>query len=1038
MFNKKKKETFLDDTVNEDYIDSSSADDKKNDIKELPVHPVQSVIPIKEIYKGMIVTSDGRYVKIVEILPINFSLRSADEQDNIIHLFSSWLRVSPIRLQFKVVTRRADSENIVNNVRYSARGETVEKCKDLTENYISFIRNVSGQEALTRRFFIVFEYEPNSARQRTIDEIAAEMDITERRIRGGLAACGNETVIPRDNDYALAEILYTFYNRASCQTESFDKRVRRVTFDYMRTHGLDVGKDDIPAVPVANYVAPRGIDFSNPDFFICDGMYYSILLVTRDGYPTSVLGGWMSVLVETGDGVDIDIILNKENRQQMNEKVALKLKLNRIKESSRYDTDTDYEEIEGAVNSAKYIKTSMAAGEDMYHMYTFITVSAETHELLTRRLEAVNDYLYSSNIITQKIRYRLEDAFQVTSPLLIFKPELMQFSSRNVMTSGAASAYPFTSCVLCDENGIVLGINRQSSSLVNIDIYDSKKYKNANIAILGTSGSGKTFTELTMALRMRIQGIQTFIIAPDKAHEFQRACTHISGSYIRISPGSKDCINIMEIRPVVSPISEFLDEVDASEMDSWLSQKTSQLLTFFHILIPDLTNEEEQLVDEGIIKTYSLFGITHDNNSVYEQRDGKGKTLKKMPIIGDLYETLRERPETRRVANILGRFVTGSASSFNRQTNVDLNNKFIVFDLEELTGTLKAVGMFIVMDFLWARIKENRAEKKAVFIDEGWQLIGASSDSRAADFVYRIFKIIRGYGGSAIFATQDISDLFAFQDGKYGKAIISNSKIKIVLGLEQQEAKAVQEVLQLTKNELRSIINFNRGEALVCANSNKLPVFVRASELEHELITTDREELQRIIQQRQQQREEERMAARFSQQKQEDKSIIQPNNPEAINENLSPQAAQGASHIPQEYAYEHQENNGNIGDCQQNEYEEHTPERQPQPMEYPVVQQENKDAILNTWAMEQLETVARDEASIPENERFEHDPNLLIPMDKSLEDYADAEADIGTGNAQSFTPQLDPEDEDMAFSSQRESSEGGQMFNYSGYIPKDF
>ena len=287
------------------------------------------------------------------------------------------------------------------------------------------------------------------------------------------------------------------------------------------------------------------------------------------------------------------------------------------------------------------------------------------------------------------------------------------------------------------------------------------------------------------------------------------------------------------------------------------------MLTFFHILVPDLTNEEEQLVDEAIIKTYNEFGITHDNASIYIAGT---KKVKPMPIIGDLYNTLQQNEYTQRVAHILGRFVTGSASSFNHQTNVDLENKFIVFDLEDLQGTMKAVGMFIVMDFLWTRIKQNRTERKAVIIDEGWQLIGASSDSRAADFVYRIFKIIRGYGGSAIFATQDISDLFAFQDGKYGKAIISNSKTKIILGLEAQEAKAMQDVLQLTKNEVRSIINFNRGEGLICANNNKVPVFIRASRLEDELITTDPAQIAAIVQrkkaeramQEQKEREEKR------------------------------------------------------------------------------------------------------------------------------------------------------------------------------------
>lgn len=832
-------------------VDGSTGENASSKVKSSEKKPyeahVQPEIPIKQIYRGMIITTDDRYVKIMEILPINFNLRSYEEQGNIISLFAGWLRIAPIKLQFKVITRRADTFKIINNVKLATEAEQHKKCRELASDYISFIRQVSEKEALTRRFFIVFEYEPSSTRKRTIDEIAVEMKTAEMKVRAGLNSCGNEVITPDNEDFFQAEILYTFYNRNSCADETLASRVLRVTHDEMKLAGLEEGVDDYPDIPVSDYIAPRGLDFTHPDYIVCDGMYQSIFFVEKDGYPTEVQGGWMSTLIETGEGIDIDICLAKESRAKAKDRVALKLKLNRIKASSRNDTDTDFEEIEGAIQSAKYIKDCLSNGEDLYQMQIFITVSANTKEQLQRRKEAMFDYLYSNDLTVREIHLRLEDAFQIVTPVLSTKKELMDIASRNIMTNGVASTYPFTSCELCDENGIVLGINRRYNSLVNVDIFNTKKYKNANMTILGTSGAGKTYLELMMALRMRMQGIQTFIISPDKAHEFKRACYHIDGSYVRISPGAKSCINVMEIRPIQSPISELLDEGN-NEEDSWLAQKASQLLIFFHLLIPDLTNEEEQLVDEAIIKTYNLFNITHDNNSLY---NAVTKELRPMPIIGDLYDVLKQNADTKRVANILGRFVTGSAKSFNQQTNVDLQNKFIVFDLQDLTGNLKAVGMFIVMDFLWTRIKENRTERKAIFIDEGWQLIGASADTHAADFVYRIFKIIRGYCGSAIFATQDISDLFAFQDGKYGKAIISNSRIKIVLQLEQQEAKCVRDALQLTKNEMRSIVNFQRGEGLICANNNKVPVFIRASAKEDELITTDPAQLRDIIQRRQ-------------------------------------------------------------------------------------------------------------------------------------------------------------------------------------------
>lgn len=821
---------------------------------------VQSVIPIKRIYQGMIITGDDRYVRILEFTPINFSLRSVEEQNNIIYLFASWLRVSPSKLQFKVITRKADTSVIIDHMYEAAEQETNLKCKELVNDHVRFIRRLAGNEALTRRYFLAFEYEPSTSRKRSLDEIALEMQRAVDRVRAGLSRCGNELIETDNPDYNQAEILYMFYNRNSCQEEDFADRVTRVTSDTMELMGLKEGVDDYPEIPIADYIAPRGIDFTHPDYYVCDGTYTSILMVTKDGYPTSVYAGWMSMLIESGDGIDVDVILRKENRSAARERVALKLKLNRIKANERSDVDMDFEQLHGAIASAQYIKNGITSGEDLYKMHIFISVSGETKEQLMLRLENVNDYLYSRDIEVRRIKWRLEDAFQVICPVLSYKKELFDLSGRNVLSSGAASTYMMTSAEICDDYGVVMGINSRYQSLVNMDIFNTKKYKNANMLIVGTSGAGKTYTELLMALRMRMQRIQTFIISPDKAHEFKRACTQIGGSYIRISSGSNDCINIMEIRPEVNPIAEFLDESDV-EQGSWLAKKATQLITFFHLLIPDLTNEEEQLADEAIIKTYNKYGITHDNKSIYKP-DG---SVKLMPIIGDLHETLTERTEMRRVANILARFVSGSAQSFNRRTNVDLTNKFIVFDLQDLSGNLKSIGMFVVMDFLWARIKEDRTERKAIFIDEAWQLIGASTDKSVADFVHRIFKIVRGYGGAAILATQDVSDLFAYQDGKFGKAILSNSKTKIILQLEQVEAEALQKSMDLSRDEIREIVNFERGQAMICANNNKVPVQIRASAVEHELITTDPSQLKAIVARRMQQKEVQRASAAESQ-----------------------------------------------------------------------------------------------------------------------------------------------------------------------------
>lgn len=494
---------------------------------------------------------------------------------------------------------------------------------------------------------------------------------------------------------------------------------------------------------------------------------------------------------------------------------------------------------------------SKATNEDLFYMSVFITVSAKTYEELLWRKQQMVDMLKSMDMYTSECSFQQEAALQSVMPFLKISPKLEKKAQRNVLTSGAASSYIFTSFELSDDNGVLLGINRYNNSLCIVDLFNTKINKNANLNLLGTSGAGKTFTMQLLALRMRMRGIQCYILAPIKGHEFRRACNKIGGEFIKIAPGSPHCINVMEIRHTMSPEMELIDEIDYVEMGSMLARKIQQLMTFFGLLIPDMSNEEEQMLDEALIRTYADFGITHDNDSIYTDMSSVPPKMKQMPILGDLHKHLQENPMTQRLAAIISRFVTGSAQSFNRQTNVDLSNKYIVLDLSELKGKLLPVGMFIALDYVWDQIKSDRTKRKAIFIDEIWQLIGASSNRMAAEFCLEIFKVIRGFGGAAISATQDLSDFFGLEDGKYGRAIINNSKNKIILNLEPDEARYVQETLKLTRTEIRAITRFERGEALISSNNNKVPVVVKASKLEKEMITTDRAELEAILKERQ-------------------------------------------------------------------------------------------------------------------------------------------------------------------------------------------
>jgi conjugal transfer ATP-binding protein TraC len=832
----------------------SSAKRKAGKRKPEKLSFTQDFIPIKNLEHGIIETTDGRYIKILEIEPINFMLRSEEEQYEIICSFASWLKISPVHLQFKSITRKADSDKHIAMLRKEMETEESEQCKKLSEGYIRLIKDVGSREALTRRFFLIFRYEELRRNENSdYGQICSTLLTAEQNARAYFMQCGNNILQPKDPDEATAEILYMFFNRRSCVEEPFHSRVDRIVLDTMAAKNKVIGIDPIPHIRMAHFIAPRGIDLTHRNYIIMDGLYYSFLYIKGNGYPNKVRAGWMSSLINAGEGIDVDVFLKRENRSKTIDKVAQRIRLNRTKLKSMQDTSTDYEELAGSIQAGYFIKQGIANyNEDLFYMSVFVTVSARTYEELMWRKQQMTDMLKSMDMYVSDCSFQQEDALRTVMPFLQISPKLEKKSKRNVLTSGAASTYMFTSFEMSDDTGVLLGINRHNNSLCIVDLFDTKKNKNANLNLLGTSGAGKTFTMQLLALRMRMRGIQCYIIAPIKGHEFRRACNRIGGQFIKIAPGSPHCINIMEIRHTISPEMELIDELDYSEMDSLLAQKIQQLMIFFSLLIPDMTNEEEQMLDEALIRTYGKFGITHDNDSVYEDRNTVPPKMKTMPILGDLHEELQKNEMTKRIAVIVSRFVTGSAQSFNQQTNVDLSNKYIVLDLSELKGKLLPVGMMIALDYVWDKIKSDRTKKKAIMIDEIWQLIGAGSNRMAAEFCLEIFKVIRGFGGAAISATQDLSDFFGLEDGRYGRAIINNSKNKIILNLEPDEAEFVRDTLKLTKTEIRSITRFERGEALICSNNSKVPVIIKASKEEQEMITTDRAELEAILKERQQ------------------------------------------------------------------------------------------------------------------------------------------------------------------------------------------
>lgn len=552
------------------------------------------------------------------------------------------------------------------------------------------------------------------------------------------------------------------------------------------------------------------------------------------------------MLINLGEGIDVDFFVHKENIAMVTQKLQYALRYNKVKARGMEDTSTDFDDISSAIRSGYYLKAGIASGEDFCYMSTLLTITAHSIDELEWKTNEIKTYLIGQGLKLKLCWFMQEEAFKMSLPVCQFNSQIFKNSKRNLLSSSLAAAYPFVAYEVNDENGILYGINKANNSLVILNNFDSRKYKNANIAILGTTGAGKTYTLQCMALRMRSQKKQVFIIAPDKGHEFKRACDGIGGQYVKISAGSSQNINVMEIRKKDDEASLL---IDGDSKVAILTNKIQQLHTFFTLLIRDITNEERQLLDEALVETYAEFGITIDNDSLIDPQNPS--KYKQMPILGDLHRHLHNLgPRAERLYNILSRYVTGSASSFNGHTNVNLDNQYIVFDISDLTEEMLPIGMFIVVDYVWDKVREDRTKEKAIFLDELWTLIGANASEEAAKFVLRIFKVIRAYGGSAIASTQDLNDFFALKDGVYGKGIINNSKIKMVLQLEQEEALRVSETLNLSESEVQQITHFQKGESLLTANSNHILIKFKSSKHEHDLVTTDREDLAKQVEEK--------------------------------------------------------------------------------------------------------------------------------------------------------------------------------------------
>ena len=378
-----------------------------------------------------------------------------------------------------------------------------------------------------------------------------------------------------------------------------------------------------------------------------------------------------------------------------------------------------------------------------------------------------------------------------------------------------------------------LGLNLYNRSPVFLDPYDDYKYTNGNCWIGGSSGAGKTFTLQCMGGRLRQQGKRVIFIVPKKGHEFRPLCELLGGLYLKMSPSSKDCPNVMAIRRKSLDSYAGLRDMTARD-DSVLADKISRLIIWYSLQKRDLSDEDKNHLDSSLVECYRRYGITFDNATITD----KNGNFVEMPILPDWYQVLSENPETKHLAVVLARYVTGSASAMGQRNDIDLDNKYIVLDTSGMPDDLTLPGIFWATDVANDLIMDAGGDLSALIADELWSLVGANSNPLAAGFVQEMVKTIRGLGGIAITSTQGMQDLFGLDGGKYGKGILDSSRIKLVMQMEEQEARLIQGVLNLSEDEVRQITRFRRGEGLLCIGYKHVPIQFHATQKEYDAITT--------------------------------------------------------------------------------------------------------------------------------------------------------------------------------------------------------
>jgi type IV secretory pathway VirB4 component len=549
-------------------------------------------------------------------------------------------------------------------------------------------------------------------------------------------------------------------------------------------------------------------------YLVMEDKYVRTLFIS--GFPYTASTGWLSMLVNFNHNVDISYHIEQVNPTLALPKLNRKItELESTKRSMQQSGKIIGSEILDPLESAIELKNKIQRGQEkLFQVSIYIAIIADSLIELNKITTLLETVLSTRLFYTKTATFQQLEGLQSVLP----RGENQLAQKRNLDSSSAALTFPFTSSELVQESGILYGINKSNNSLVTIDRYS---LNNANSIVFAQSGSGKSYTTKVEILRQLMQGTRVIVIDPER--EYKQLSESVSGTYIKLSAKSKEKINPFD----------FTTNSYGSEEN--LSEHIQDLTEIISLMVGGLSGEEQAVIDKAIILTYKQYGWSLKGKTQLKTNSkphrGRPKKARTYPRLSDLYKTLKAMKQ-KKLSNRLEKYVKGSLSSvFDSQTNIKLDNRLVIFDIKDLSESLRQIIMMVVANFVYNQVKSN-PQKRLLVIDEGWMLLQHEESAR---FVSGLTRRARKYYLGVSIISQQAND---FLSSEYGKAIASQASLRILMRQDTTTIKGVAEEFKLSEYEQKFLLGCDRGEALIIADQNHVAIKVVASEREHPFITT--------------------------------------------------------------------------------------------------------------------------------------------------------------------------------------------------------